>query len=143
MSERERLIWAAGFFDGEGCISVNRKSDGGLQRQASLHGTHEESVRLFHTIIGEGGVYQRLARQPQHKDGWTWVAASRAADRAIEKLSPYLIVKSDQATLLLTVREYIKVGDQRSVNRAALDEIVLAVKALNGNQKGQRADKRA
>jgi len=143
MNERDRLIWAAGFFDGEGCISVNRKGDGGLQRQASLHGTHEESVRLFHSIIGEGNVYLRPARQPQHKDGWTWVAASRAADRAISKLSPYLIVKAKQADLLLAVQTHVKVGDQRSVNRAALDEIVRSVKALNGNQKGQRADKLA
>ena len=138
MTSSEQLIWAAGFFDGEGCVSLNRLSKGGTQRQLSLSASHEAAVRRVHTVLGEGNVYYRAPRQATHKPMWTWVASSKGADRAAEKLLPYLVVKREQALLMLRVQWYVKVGSQRDVNREAITALIDAVQALNGNQKGGR-----
>lgn len=139
MNSSDQLIWTAGFFDGEGCVSLNRLKAGGTQRQLSLSASHEAAVRRVREVLGEGNVYYRAPRQPTHRPMWTWVASSRGADRAAEKLLPYLVVKREQALLMLRVQRYVKVGSQREVDRAAIDALIEAVQALNGNQKGGKA----
>lgn len=87
----------------------------------------------------EGGVYYRAPRQPTHRPLWVWVASAKGADRAAEKLLPYLMVKGEQAALLLQVQNLVRVGSQRDVDRPAINALIDAVQALNGNQKGGRA----
>lgn len=57
---REDLAWAAGLFEGEGCISVSGKGPS-LAPSCCLGMTDEDIVRKFHRIIGKGSV---LVRKP-------------------------------------------------------------------------------
>ena len=72
MWNREELIWAAGLFEGEGCIT----RAGGYSWAMKLRMTDEDVVRKFYDIIKlgyVGGPYKKL--NPDHKDYWEWQTA--------------------------------------------------------------------
>ncbi len=109
--------WAAGLFEGEGCISISRRSSqrfgtelGRMCVLLVLNGTDEEVVRCFHTIVGCG--YVNESRYPErlgHKRQWRWNATSATDMRAaIELLRPYMFSrrgeKMDEALRILDLK---------------------------------------
>lgn len=64
------LAWAAGVFDGDGCIDL---SDYRSPR-CTLIMTDDDVVRRFHTIIGTGSVSFVPGRKGR-KDAWRWTAS--------------------------------------------------------------------
>ena len=68
--DRERLAWAAGLFEGEGCIFVSKKH---RNVSISVKMTDEDSVRRFHSYIGLGKVTGPVPRKnPRWKPYWVW-----------------------------------------------------------------------
>lgn len=152
---KEELLWAAGLFDGEGCISlIFRKeipqkptSGNGMRSkrnphwviQISLGMSHEASVRRFNSIVGQGKVYERSqVRSPNHQKVYDWIASSQAAEETLKLLAPYLFTKHKQALLALEVRDIQKGRKTRSyssVDRDRLEEIKIEIQNLNGRQK--------
>lgn len=71
---RENLAWAAGLFEGEGCIFVSKKK--GITLYLSM--TDEDVVRKIHSTMGVGkvnGPYKQVAgtsRKESYKPAWTW-----------------------------------------------------------------------
>lgn len=66
--------WAAGLFEGEGCISIV-----GRRVQLSLNMTDEDVVRRLHCVVGVGAVYGPLQpRMAHYKPQWRWTVSSRA-----------------------------------------------------------------
>lgn len=81
------LGWAAGLFEGEGCLTI---SSGTIPR-AKLRSTDEEVVRQFHRIVGFG----RVREEPYflkngHKMQWEWYALKREVPDVIALLYPLL-----------------------------------------------------
>ena len=89
-ADRERIAWAAGFFEGEGSITLN-----GDTLALRLNNTDEAIVQRFSDIVDVGRVYGPYSRE-RERDGykrkpfWVWVAQSYCALDALQLLGPWL-----------------------------------------------------
>jgi hypothetical protein len=74
MADARELAWAAGLFEGEGCIALNKANDRrGAYARLSLNMNDEDSVRRFHDAVGVGYVSgPHLRPDPKHKPYWNW-----------------------------------------------------------------------
>lgn len=90
------IEWAAGLFEGEGCITtgVDNRANGKTRHHLRLQlgSTDEDVVRRFHKIVGLGSVGGPYAdvRKPQYKPTWRWSASYKQAGLALAKMLPYL-----------------------------------------------------
>jgi hypothetical protein len=83
-SRREEIAWAAGVFEGEGCMTV---SNG--RPTMRLNSTDEDTPRRFFEIVGAGKVYGPYARAWPRKAVWIWVAYGIDAMLTVQLLSPW------------------------------------------------------
>lgn len=109
----EKVIsYLAGFFDGEGCISVmirkTRKS--GSYVQIKVGGCVIEPMSLFKEVFG-GEVFTAKRKTASGKDVHYYRATVNQTRVILEVLLPYLLVKRDQAKKAL---ELFAVGDTMS-----------------------------
>lgn len=99
MNREELLIWAAGFFDGEGCIGVSRSKKGKLCVYYSIQITAFQNVRaplgIFHQLFGGTIRYSTT----HSTGGWVWQLSGRRLKVALEEMLPFLIVKREQAQI--------------------------------------------
>jgi hypothetical protein len=75
--QRDDVAWAAGLFEGEGCISLSNK--GGPAARLSVSMTDEDVIRRFHKVVRVGYVYKTALRNPRYKQQWCWSAHSHEA----------------------------------------------------------------
>jgi hypothetical protein len=85
----ERVAWAAGIFEGEGCVTdVNGRF------ALLVKNTDEWVIRRFHGIVEVGTVYgpYRNSEADGHrrKPFWTWSAYEEDALDAMQMLAPWL-----------------------------------------------------
>ena len=100
-----QLAWLAGFIDGEGTIGIYQVN-GRPQLQLKVNNTCLTVIEFIHTLTGIGSVtYVDKAKQLNSKSVlpqkyWRVTSASEMRD-IISKLLPYLLVKTDQAIMML------------------------------------------
>jgi hypothetical protein len=72
------IAWAAGLFDGEGCITLYRRTKC-ISRTCSLvlSMTDEDLVYRFKEVVKVGTVSFRKAKNPAYKDQWAWNTQKR------------------------------------------------------------------
>jgi hypothetical protein len=153
MDERDLLIWMAGFFDGEGCVSIgksrNKRPDGSIRDvctytlQLAIEQKQAEPLKQFHRVFG-GSFYT------SNKKGMTyfrWSCNSSTALRALERLLPYLMLKRPIAELGIrfqtTMAKWNKEQGRRGYSPEAVEGrelFYLQARALNAKQ---RANNRA
>jgi hypothetical protein len=89
-TQAEEIAWAAGLFEGEGCIAMNQRT-----LVLRVVNTDEDVIERFWDIVGVGGMYGPYA-QERNRDGckrklfWAWLAQSDCALEALQLLSPWL-----------------------------------------------------
>lgn len=91
IDERTALvIWAAGFFDGEGTVGLVRTRMGGriIDLRIRVGQKTPEALQPFMSLWG-GSIYHR--QKPT--DFYIWAKGSRPALNALLEMEPYLIVK--------------------------------------------------
>lgn len=97
MAAKVLLAWAAGLFEGEGCINLAFKR--GARRVRSrpnprlvMKMTDEDVVRRFAAVVGHGNVTGPHKRKnPKHKPTWNWSWCGVGACRwASKHFGPYL-----------------------------------------------------
>lgn len=86
------MAWAAGLFEGEGCISGHSAGkDGRWYPQLSMTQTDHDVLLRFQRIVG-GNVRTRKTQIPRHhKDVWVW--STGGYDRCLlifDRFRPYL-----------------------------------------------------
>jgi len=144
MIDNLKIAWAAGFADGEGYIGLTRWFDKKrgyytYRIQFEVAQVHETPIRLMSSMFSDVG---RVRHYTNHKRGyWTWRVFGQDAIEVIKILMPYLVVKQEQARLVLeyefTDRRCIGSGKWRPVpieireRRAAL---WAAICELNGGR---------
>lgn len=70
MSRRDDICWAAGLFEGEGCIALRKGKAGGV---LILRMTDQDIVERFARIAGCGRIHGPLATaKPHHKPNYEW-----------------------------------------------------------------------
>ena len=93
------LAWAAGFIDGEGCVAVDsRKSP-----RITVSNTDRRPLdRLQELLGGTICVHGRGNPEKGHRPSWVWaVHGGRSVRRVLAEVRPYLVVKGEQADLVL------------------------------------------
>lgn len=88
---REDIIWAAGLFEGEGCVTSYKKWK---TVHLCLQMTDEDSVRRFHQCVGGFGqvtVIPPPKDKPHHKMKWNWhLGAFNESQAVVVALYPWL-----------------------------------------------------
>ena len=104
------LAWCAGFFDGEGCFSINfQKKDrylfgGTHQIHMSASQTVKEPLDIMASLLGGAVCKASRPTKTNYKPVWKWSVSSADGIRsAILLIQPYLIVKRYQAEIMLAM----------------------------------------
>lgn len=89
VATREQLAWAAGLFEGEGCVGFY----GGKQPVASISSTDRDVVERFRDIFGFGTIRTK-PRQAPWKDCHDWrVTNFEHVQVVIAALWPWLLTR--------------------------------------------------
>ena len=104
---RERqIVWAAGFVDGEGCVSINRLKSGSLVLVLTVVQTKTEvPTNLLRELFG-GSTSVRPGKGNKAL-AYAWTVSGIAAANALHQMAPYMLVKGEQAKI---AQEWAKVG---------------------------------
>jgi len=112
------LAYLAGFFDGEGCVSIilNSKS-GALTLTVSISQLDPRPLILCQKRFGGS-----LHRERDHRGFRTrvsWQTSSRLALAALEQLRPYLIVKGEEADIGISYQRRVMAwaGEDKQAER--------------------------
>lgn len=97
ITQKEQIAWAAGFFDGEGCIGIYRINQGQNFRLHISAGQKNNDLPLLRLQALFGGRISRASEQA-HATAY-WNITSKAAGEVLQKMLPYLTVKKEQAEL--------------------------------------------
>lgn len=113
------IAWAAGLFDGEGCISIgyvrpSRRNDivnPSYRLTIKVTMGCEASVKAFGAIVEDGTFQTHVTETERANSSYSWVAMSRKAENILIKLRPYLLTKASEADVAL---EFMALPDGRS-----------------------------
>ena len=110
MATKTQLAWAAGLFDGEGCVHLLKSGKG---VQLSLGMTDRATVERFAVVIGlphHINVMPHSKRNPNWNDAHYWrLHKKQDVLKALALLLPYLVAKTNDA---LSAREYLSTIDE-------------------------------
>ena len=106
MKEALNLAWAAGFFDGEGCIRINkaRRKEGRTtyNLQIFVRQVDPKPIYKLRDLFGFGAISYRersVDSNPNARAIYTWSTAGPKAIEVLTALYPFLVTKSEQAEI--------------------------------------------
>jgi hypothetical protein len=92
--------YLAGFFDGEGSISIIRRKPHGHVLHVDVGQIDRRPLELLRSRFG-GSIQLQRRHSFGRRDLWYWKTGSQNAVPFLEAMLPYLIVKREQAELAL------------------------------------------
>lgn len=97
--------YIAGYFDGEGHVSMHGTKRKNLTHALLWHNTHRESLEAMRDFMDAGHIHSKKQAAHQNKPGYI-LSVVRRADllRILENLIPRLIIKRKEAEAL---RDYV------------------------------------
>lgn len=99
---RDKIMWSAGFVDGEGYIGLTRRKHRKDSYTLRMAVCNRDITPLNRLIELFGGI---IRTDPLKRDNWaqtyTWVMVGVHAASAIVQLRPFLLVKKQQADLAI------------------------------------------
>ena len=100
---KTQYAWAAGMFDGEGCVVIRKPSASvrAFVVQLSVEGIHRPGIEHFARIAGVGTVHPDRYSTKKGRQKWVWQAAARKAEKVLRAMLPYLIIKRKEVELAL------------------------------------------
>ncbi len=105
------LAYTAGIIDGEGHIGIGRTKNYFCLR-VEVANTSSRLIDFLHLTFG-GNVW--TGKRPNRKVYYRWMISTRAADEFLRSISPYLLIKRNQADLALAFREELDVSVQEEM----------------------------
>lgn len=93
LSKREKLIWLAAFFEGEGCVHIRRMKRTNtvtFSVLVTVSQKHKQPLLRFQKMFG--GSVNRMG-----EDAFQWRCLSRQGSAALEQMLPWLEMKKEQA----------------------------------------------
>lgn len=126
-TRREAVIWAAGFFDGEGCVVLRRRKRKcdwtwwPFNHVLSMHvaQTDPGPLGVLENLWGGGVVFDQrnYDKTGRHRNLHRWQCGSRICAGVLEEMLPFLVAKRPQAEVALEFQERrglgrVKVKDQ-------------------------------
>ena len=96
------LQWSAGFFDGDGCISIRRRNGILTSIRISAAGTNPRPLHRLRAIFGGNFCRQGTGRRSANwRQVWRWEVSGDSAIEALRAMLPYLCVKDEEAKIIL------------------------------------------
>jgi len=87
---RENVIWFAGLFEGEGCLSgVKPKDKRCVQWRTMLKMTDKDIIEKIVSMFG-GQMYVKVHENPKHKTSYEWQICSSKAYPIIAAIYPFM-----------------------------------------------------
>ncbi len=111
---KEKIIWAAGFFDGEGWVGsrnsnryINKKGVLRIYRciQIAVSQVNPDPIKIFHEMFGSG--YRTKWLNGNNRTQFEWRATANDAIRVLKILLPYLVVKREEAEIAIKFHELV------------------------------------
>jgi hypothetical protein len=143
LNDRELAIWAAGFFDGEGCVSIVRTCV--TARHPGYHGLYvvvangrRDVLDLFCTRW-DGRVNVDHPATQRWRAGFTWRVYGATAAQFLADIAPFVLVKREAVAIGLKLQTTVRVG-RGHLTAEVLQErerMRLDLQALNGLQPGR------
>jgi len=103
--------WAAGFFDGEGSVSLLRRKRGGFIEHMLAVAVGQNDQRPLLALKAAYGGSQCNSKTPS--GCWRWRLHGAEAEAFLRRIRPYSIVKADQIDLALELRALVGKPGQR------------------------------
>ena len=134
---QEKIAYLAGIIDGEGHIGVYKTMGRINMRYRVRVGVSNTNDKLLEWLMSEfGGFYKsKKVYKSNHKVSYFWQLADNDADYLLEMVLPYLIIKKQQAILVLCYRKLQKDCKTHpgysSVSNSIREEVYNAMKHLN------------
>lgn len=125
------LAYLAGFFDGEGCVSIVRNSKtNNLTLTVSI--SQLNPLPLFLCQRRFGGSIHRERGTRGFRNRVSWQTASRLAVAALKAMRPYLMVKADEADVAIAYQQRVAdwVGGDKDVERSIRMEMRDSIAAM-------------
>jgi hypothetical protein len=99
------LAWAAGFIDGEGCVSLikRRNGSGYLYFQSNLNVPQIDKSPLLKLQSMFDGNIRAIKPIGNRRPSYVWTVHASKCRNALQLMLPYLVVKKRETELLLTV----------------------------------------
>jgi hypothetical protein len=123
--DEKAIIYMAGIVDGEGCLSIHMQGERPESPRITVGNNHDGLIRW---IIEHFGVNDTYYEKKRHH---LWRISGIAAIEFLKLVYPYLIVKKDQATLMLgypTSRVGVTVSEEIRIQRMMIHD---AIQKLN------------
>lgn len=118
MATATELAWAAGFFDGEGCVSLHLHTKKSGYQYAALAvivvQKDRRPIDYFHALFGAVETINITRRGPKRRAYWRLVYSGKRAAEVLTALLPYLILKRDVVDVALEL--------QRDIDRFSLKD---------------------
>lgn len=135
-----KVAWAAGFFDGEGCVSIQCKkrpknSCSWFVLTVTISNTNLDSMDTLKSLFGFGTIYA-IPKIEGRQQGYKWILTGRSAEIFLTAVRSYSIVKKPHVELALEFRGLGQKVPFKKVEESVYTrgcEIAAAIRNLNGN----------
>jgi hypothetical protein len=130
MIQIEDLAWAAGFFDGEGCV-ILRKAKNTYVVRISVSQVNPAPILKLKHLFG-GHISKQKPKNSNWKDQWKWEQDAKTASETLQTLLPYLVVKKDVAELALEFQQTKRKGSRLTAEKVSRElEFKAKISGLN------------
>lgn len=138
MDTTQQIIWAAGFIDGEGTLTIKRYRRGkSISYQPYISCTqvnkpvNAEAIEELKTLFG-GSIHKWKVKNVKWANVTSWSVVSQDAKRCVNALLPYLRIKTRQARLILKFFDLKKEKHQLSQReRTERENLFYEMRKLN------------
>jgi hypothetical protein len=127
--DKNIISYAAGFFDGDGCITTS----GNTGFRITLSNTDKRVLEFFQNNFGGSINNQHLPQNPKHNIAWKWVQAKRAdVLSTLVLFEPFLISKKEQAQIAIQyLQKYdIEMKTNRKISEQERSDFLIAKKKI-------------
>lgn len=142
--DRDKVIYLAGATDGEGSIGITKhkrieRLTPAYEPRLQVGNTSKEMLDLFVKTFG-GKLTPEKRLTQGGKDFYIWSIYGVSMVKALEAMLPFLIVKREQAKLVIALQQRIwkrseRVGDSKGVSQSELlarEKLYQQIKKLTG-----------
>lgn len=135
----EALAHAAGFFDGEGCVTIYVRKNHQISIEAVVANTNKQILEYFQNEFG-GVIRTTEIDNPNWKTSYDWSFAGEQAIRFLSLIEPWIMIKSEQ---ILLAKHLFEIRNRKGQRRTEeyVDTILRIRDHLNWlNRKGKRKE---
>lgn len=110
----EELVcaYAAGLFDGEGCITLRVRRSGYIAMEVRVTNTNREIIEWLRDQFG-GTIYGQRQPKGNRREAFCWRLSEITGSNFLRLILPFLRIKREEAHVALAYREYIEARKAR------------------------------